>query len=135
MQRGLSLVKTSFVYPGTPGSAIAWPAPGGEVGEVGEVREVREVKEVGEVGEVREVREVPALPREVWQLVLSLLRPQDLCRAMLVSQDWAEAAGDPGLWREYRLRVRAREEGEELGTRLARLLALNRSFRTTIVAK
>ena len=98
-------------------------------------REVREIREVRELREVGEVREVPALPREVWQLVLSLLRPQDLSRAMLVSQDWAEAAGDPGLWREYRLRLRAREEGEKLGARLAKLLALNRSFRTTIVTK
>ena len=65
---------------------------------------------------------VPLLPREVWHLVLSKLHHRDLARAALVCSEWAEAAADPQLWRDYSLRVR----GEGLAERLERLLALPR---------
>ena len=69
--------------------------------------------------------EVPALPREVWHLVLSYLPHRHLARAILVCQDWAQAAGDPHLWKDFSLRL-ASEDSLGLGERLARLLNLHR---------
>ena len=69
--------------------------------------------------------EVPALPREVWHLVLSHLPHRHLARAILVCQDWAQAAGDPHLWKDFSLRL-ASEDSLGLGERLGRLLNLHR---------
>ena len=72
--------------------------------------------------------EVPGLPREVWHLVLSHLPHRHLARAILVCQDWAQAAADPHLWKDFNLRL-ASEESAGLDERLARLLHLHRFSR------
>ena len=72
--------------------------------------------------------EVPGLPREVWHLVLSHLPHRHLARAILVCQDWAQAASDPHLWKDFNLRL-ASEESSGLDERLARLLHLHRFSR------